>query len=161
MTKKKAPIDKETLHKNRPLSPHISIYKPQLTSVLSILHRITGAYLYLGLIILAWTIFSFVYFPQILENIGEYIKSCMFFRIAFKAAILGWTFSLFYHQLNGIRHLFWDAGKGFEIKTAYRTGYLVVAFSILLTIACWLVALKTHPVFNPEIPETVIINIQE
>ena len=66
--------DTNNLLKNRPLSPHLSIYKLQLTSGLSILHRITGAYLYCGIIVLAWVIFSLVYFPYILENLKQQMK---------------------------------------------------------------------------------------
>ena len=132
-------IDTQTLHKNRPLSPHLSIYKMQLTSGLSILHRITGAYLYLGLAVLAWTIFTVVYFPYIIEEMSECIYSNMFTSMLFKMMMLGWTFSLFYHQLNGIRHLFWDIGKGFELKNTYLSGKIVLALSILLTIICWFI----------------------
>lgn len=124
-------------YKNRPISPHLSIYKMQLTSGLSILHRITGAYLYLGLIALAWTIFVAVYFPYIIEDISEYIYSCAVFKLLFKFMLFSWSFSLFYHQLNGIRHLFWDIGKGFDLKTTYLSGKIVLALSITLTIFCW------------------------
>lgn len=130
-------IDAVKLHKNRPLSPHLSIYKMQLTSGLSILHRITGAYLYLGLAIFAWVIFTEVYFPYIITDMAECIYGNMFTKLLFKFMLLSWTFSLFYHQLNGIRHLFWDAGKGFDLKVTYLSGKIVVALSILLTIICW------------------------
>jgi succinate dehydrogenase / fumarate reductase cytochrome b subunit len=132
-------IDTQVLHKNRPLSPHLSIYKPQLTSVLSILHRITGAYLYLGLSVLTWVIFTMVYFPYCLEDLSQLIYSNLITKYLFKLMLLGWAFSLFYHQLNGIRHLFWDVGKGFDLKTAYVSGRLVLAGAILLTLACWYV----------------------
>jgi len=130
-------INTQDLHKNRPLSPHLSIYRLQLTSGLSILHRITGAYLYLGIIIMSWVIFNLVYFPNILENTMSYISNNNVCTILFKAAIFSWIFALFYHQLNGVRHLFWDVGKGFEIKDAYMSGIAVVSISILLTIVCW------------------------
>lgn len=140
-------IDTQALHKNRPLSPHLSIYKMQLTSGLSILHRITGAYLYLGLAIFAWTIFTAVYFPYVLEETSECIYSNIFTKLLFKTMLWGWTFSLFYHQLNGIRHLFWDAGKGFDLKITYLSGKIVLALSILLTIICWyLVCIYVSPV---------------
>jgi succinate dehydrogenase / fumarate reductase cytochrome b subunit len=131
-------IDSQTLHKNRPLSPHLSIYKLQLTSGLSILHRITGAYLYIGLAIFTWVIFALVYSPNILEEWGSCIYGNFYTAILFKLMLLGWTFSLFYHQLNGIRHLFWDIGKGFDLKNTYRSGRIVLSLSILLTIACWI-----------------------
>ncbi len=130
-------IDTLELHRNRPLSPHLSIYKMQLTSGLSILHRITGAYLYLGLALFAWVVFSEVYFPYVIEEMGECIYGNVFTAMLFKFMLLVWTFSLFYHQLNGIRHLFWDIGKGFDLKTTYRSGKIVLGLAILLTIICW------------------------
>jgi succinate dehydrogenase / fumarate reductase cytochrome b subunit len=125
------------LHKKRPLSPHISIYKPQITSITSILHRLTGIYLYLGLVILAWTIFSLVYFPNVLETIGIFLSNHLIIDVIFKIMLLIWTYSLFYHQLNGIRHLFWDAGKGFDLTMVDITGKLVLILSVLLTLICW------------------------
>ena len=144
----------QTLHNNRPLSPHLSIYKMQLTSGLSILHRITGAYLYFGLILFAWSIFVLAYFPYILENIGFCINNCQLTGIFFKSMITGWVFSLFYHMLNGIRHLFWDIGKGFEIKTAYITGKIVIISAIILTAFCWLLVLSVSN--DDEIEEEII-----
>lgn len=137
MEQKAKLIDTQTLHKNRPLSPHLTIYKMQLTSGLSILHRITGAYLYLGLVILAWAIFVAVYFPYIIEDVSEYIYACTFTKMLFKVMLLGWVFSLFYHQLNGIRHLFWDIGKGFDLKATYLSGKIVLCLAVILTLACW------------------------
>ncbi len=137
MKKESSNISAQALHRKRPLSPHLSIYRLQLTSGLSILHRITGAYLYFGLLALSWVIFYLVYFPYVLENIFFFITENLFFSIVFKLMLLTWAFSLFYHQLNGIRHLFWDAGKGFDLSMVYITGKLVVVSSILLTIICW------------------------
>jgi succinate dehydrogenase / fumarate reductase cytochrome b subunit len=151
--------DRETLHKNRPLSPHLSIYKLQLTSGLSILHRLTGAYLYLGLIILAWTMFTLVYFPETLKSISDYINSCIILKIAFKAIALSWIFSLIYHQLNGIRHLFWDMGKGFELRIAYITGKIVIIASILLTALCFYFA-SQMPSDKSDSEEATIIEIK-
>lgn len=132
--------DIHKLQNNRPLSPHLSIYKPQLTSILSILHRITGAFLYCGIVILSWVIFSLVYFPYILENLSYFIQSSFFTTVTYKLLILGWCFSLFYHLFNGIRHLFWDIGKGFSLEETYRSGKIVVILSIILTFSCWIIA---------------------
>lgn len=139
MKEKSRTLDTQTLHSNRPLSPHLSIYRLQLTSGMSILHRITGAYLYLGLVILSWAIFCLVYFPYILEDIGYFINNNIIVTIIFKLMLFTWTFALFYHQLNGIRHLFWDAGKGFNLSVTYLSGKLVLVSSTLLTITCWAV----------------------
>lgn len=147
-------IDTQTLHNNRPLSPHLSIYKMQLTSSLSILHRITGAYLYFGLILFSWAIFALSYFPYILENIGFCVNNCQLTGILFKLMVTGWLFSLFYHMLNGIRHLFWDIGKGFEIKTAYTTGKIVITLSLFLTAFCWFIVLSEPK--NDEIEEEIV-----
>lgn len=134
-------------YKNRPLSPHLTIYKMQLTSGLSILHRLTGAYLYLGLMLLAWTIFTAVYFPYIIEQVSEFIYNCTIVKISFKAIVLSWVFSLFYHQLNGIRHLFWDIGKGFDLKTTYLSGKIVLALAIIFTLLSWyIVCSYTSPI---------------
>lgn len=131
-------VESQILPKNnRPLSPHLTIYRLQLTSGLSILHRITGAYLYAGLALFAWVAFAMVYFPNCLKEIGSCIFANSFTAIIFKLMLFGWTFALYYHFANGIRHLFWDAGKGFAIKKAYLSGYAVLAFSILLTILSW------------------------
>ena len=140
MKKKSSSNDADSIRKNRPLSPHLTIYSLQLTSGLSILHRITGAYLYLGLALLAWIIFGLVYLPETAKEIGQFIFANKLTAILAKLMLLTWTFSLFYHQLNGLRHLFWDAGKGFDLKTAYRSGWLVFGLSIFLTIISWLLA---------------------
>jgi succinate dehydrogenase / fumarate reductase cytochrome b subunit len=114
----------------RPLSPHVGIYKWQITNTLSIFHRITGIALYAGALLLAWWIIANIYGcascvnPLIESQFGKII---MFL----------WSFALFYHMLNGIRHLFWDMGKGFEIKTVNTTGILVVIGAILMTALSW------------------------
>jgi succinate dehydrogenase / fumarate reductase cytochrome b subunit len=119
---------------NRPLSPFMigSAYKPQLTSMLSILHRLTGAALAVGLVLLTWFLFA------VLE--GEHAFSLFRdFRESFIGQIMlfGWLFSFVYHFLNGIRHLKWDLGYGFALKSAYRTGYIVVIGSVILTVLIW------------------------
>ncbi|MCE3232604.1 MAG: sdhC [Rickettsiaceae bacterium] len=115
----------------RPLSPHLTIYKPQISSVLSITHRITGFGLFVGSLLLSWWIILNVYgeaewFNKIVESIPG------------KAFLFLWTLALYYHLLNGIRHLFWDAGKGFQIKTLNLTGILVLIGTVALTLASWL-----------------------
>lgn len=116
----------------RPLSPHLQIYRWQLTSVLSILHRATGVFLSLGAVGLVWWLFA--------ASLGDaYFAPTS----AFLASILGqlllfaWTVSLFYHLANGIRHLLWDAGFGFDLKTTYLTGYTVLAATVVMTALAW------------------------
>ena len=127
----------QMIHDKRPLSPHLSIYKLQLTSGLSILHRITGAYLYLGLIIFAWLIAGLVYYPISTKEFIEILTIHSITSILTKLAVFTWSFALFYHLFNGVRHLFWDAGKGFDLKASYISGRIVIIVAILLTIATW------------------------
>lgn len=119
----------------RPLSPHIGIYKPQITSILSITHRITGFGLFIGALLLAWWIVLNVY--GCASCINSLIEStvCRVFLVL-------WTLALYYHALNGVRHLFWDMGKGFEIKTVNASGVLVVLSAICLTAVSWFFVLN-------------------
>ena len=122
------------IDKNRPLSPHIQIYKPQITSLTSILHRITGVALYVGVLLLCVLISYYTYQIDIIDQDG-YVCDCPVTRFLIYTVMFGWTFSLYYHLCNGIRHLFWDIGKGFEIQTAKKTGIAVLVISAFLTLA--------------------------
>jgi succinate dehydrogenase / fumarate reductase cytochrome b subunit len=117
---------------NRPLSPHLQIYKPQLTSVLSITHRGTGVFLSLGALFLSCWLLSIANGPESYTAVQQHVLSWYGQTILY-----AWVFSLYYHLCNGIRHLCWDMGFGFEIKTTYISGYIVLAVSILFTIATW------------------------
>lgn len=120
----------------RPLSPHLQVYKPQLTSVLSILHRATGIALAVGALYLAlWVICA--------AGSRETYAGFQWFNTSILGRILlgGWLFCGFYHLCNGIRHLFWDAGYGFELEDAYRSGWIVVAVSLIATLVSWIVGL--------------------
>mgnify|MGYP002137602134 CR=1 FL=1 len=113
----------------RPLSPHLQVYKPQLTSILSILHRLTGVMLSLGA-------FTLICWLHCLVS-GDQTRAWLFSMrqtYLFKSILVLWVFSLFFHLLNGIRHLFWDLGKGFEMKDVYASGYAIILLSIILTI---------------------------
>jgi succinate dehydrogenase / fumarate reductase cytochrome b subunit len=114
---------------NRPLSPHLQIYKPQLTSVLSIAHRISGIFLVLGTLLLVYWLTALAQGPE------SYAQAQAFFgSIIGRLILFPWVFALFYHLCNGIRHLFWDMGVGFEIETVYASGKIVVAASFALTL---------------------------
>ena len=117
----------------RPLSPHLQIYRPQLTSVLSILHRVTGVALGVGALLFAWWLLAAAHGPGQFETVRAFMASWVG-----RLLLLGFTFSLFYHLCNGIRHLFWDAGRGFGLKAVYASGWLVVAASLGLTAASWI-----------------------
>ena len=122
---------------HRPLSPHLQVYKPQLTSVLSILHRATGIALSVGALYLAtWVIYA-------AANPAAYALFQSFNTSILGRIVLGgWLFCAFYHLCNGIRHLFWDAGYGFELKDAYRSGWIVVTVSLIATVVSWIVGLR-------------------
>ena len=122
--------------KERPISPHLQVYKPQITSVLSIFHRITGVALTFGLILLVAWIFTLSLGEEYFEYFVMFIKSWFGLLILF-----GFTFALNYHLCNGIRHLFWDAGYGYEIETVHKSGLAVLVVSFLLTILIWYLAL--------------------
>jgi len=117
---------------NRPLSPHLQVYKPQITSVLSILHRITGIGLAVWSLMLVYWLNAAAYGPEVFERAQEFLASWFG-----KILLLGWTWALFYHLCNGIRHMFWDAGRGLELPQVHISGWLVVIFSVILTVLSW------------------------
>ena len=119
----------------RPLSPGLQIYRPQLTSVLSFSHRITGIALSIGAVLLVVWLIAAAAGPQAYSTVQGFMRSWLGLVLLF-----GWTFSFFFHLCNGIRHLFWDAGYGFELRTIYASGWTVVAASTLLTVAAWVVS---------------------
>ena len=122
-------------NQNRPLSPHLQIYKPQMTSFTSILHRLTGIYLFLGVLILSWFFIYYQYQTDLVFG-GNYKKcSSNIWVYATYFFSFTWLFALYYHLCNGVRHLMWDIGKGYDIKDAYRNAYIVIFSAIFLTIA--------------------------
>lgn len=117
---------------SRPLAPHLQVYKPQLTSVMSILHRASGAGLALGLpVFVAWLVVlaSGQHFYGIL--IGWLQNPIM------QIVLFGWTWAFFYHFCTGIRHLLWDAGLFLDLKGVYSTGRIALGISTLLTLGVW------------------------
>ena len=121
----------------RPISPHLQIYRPQLTSVLSIAHRGTGLVLAAGALFLVYGLNALAAGADAFDHF-RHLMGAWYGQVI----LLGFSFSLFYHLCNGIRHLFWDAGLGFELESVYRSGKAVVVISILLTIATWMSALS-------------------
>ncbi|MCH2549948.1 MAG: succinate dehydrogenase, cytochrome b556 subunit [Alphaproteobacteria bacterium] len=119
---------------NRPLSPHLQIYRPQLTSVLSIMHRLTGIFLAVGTLVLVWWLFSIALGPQYYDDFNWFISS-----IVGRLLLFAWTFSFTFHLANGIRHMCWDAGWGLDLSKAYKTGWLTLIISIVLTLVIWIV----------------------
>ena len=120
---------------NRPLSPHLQVYRPQITSLLSIVHRLTGVALAAGALLLGYWLTSAAYGPETFAVAQGFLAS-WFGRLI----LFGMTCALFYHLLNGIRHLAWDAGWGFEMDTLKLTGWLVIAATVVLTLITWIAA---------------------
>ena len=119
----------------RPLSPHLQIYRPQITSILSILHRLTGVALVAGALLLGYWLTSAAYGPETFARAQDLLAS-WFGRLI----LFGLTFALFYHLLNGIRHLAWDTGRGFKMDTLKITGWVVVIAAVALTLVTWFAA---------------------
>jgi len=117
---------------DRPLSPHLQVYRVQWTMTLSMLHRITGVALGAGTLLLAWWLVAAAAGPEPYASVRAFVGS-----ILGRFVLLGFTFSLFYHLCNGIRHLFWDAGVGFELQTARTSGWAALALAVVLTLGSW------------------------
>ena len=125
-------------HKNnsKPTSPHLQIYRWNISSLTSIMHRLTGVALYFSILAIAWFIVYYTYnIGSISEKENCECASMLILNIIFYGAIIAITFSLYYHFCNGIRHLFWDIGKGFNVKTANRNAVIVILSALALTIA--------------------------
>ncbi|MCB2102077.1 MAG: succinate dehydrogenase, cytochrome b556 subunit [Rhodobacterales bacterium] len=120
---------------NRPLSPHLEIYRPQISMVLSISHRITGVGLGAGTLLLAYWLSAAAYGPDAFATAQAFMGS-WFGRLL----LFGFSYALFYHLCNGVRHLLWDIGWGFDLPTFRTTGLTVVAASAVLTIVTWIAA---------------------
>jgi succinate dehydrogenase / fumarate reductase, cytochrome b subunit len=116
----------------RPLSPHLQIYKWQLTMTLSILHRATGVALAVGTLLVLALLVALAAGPDTYGAVRDFCRSPFGLFLLF-----GWTWALCFHLFNGIRHLLWDTGWGFEIRRAYATGWSVVVLSLVLTAAIW------------------------
>ena len=120
---------------NRPLSPHLTIYRPQITSMLSILHRVTGVALTLGLILAVWWLLAAATGPEYFAFVDGLATSWIGHLVW-----LGSTWALAYHFCNGIRHLIWDMGYGFDLDQVTMSGQVVLGASVALTGLVWLLA---------------------
>ena len=121
----------------RPLSPHLQVYRKQLTSTLSILHRATGVVLAFGAFALAAWLVAAAAGGEGFGLVAGWLAS-----LPGRIALFVFSASLVYHFLNGLRHLAWDAGWGFELPRVYASGYAVVVLAVLLTGALWFFALS-------------------
>ena len=122
--------------RERPLSPHLQVYRWQITMTMSILHRVSGVILTFGAFALAWWLLAVAMGGDAYVRAAGYLASPLG-----RVVLFGFSLALVYHLLNGIRHLLWDAGWGFEIPEFYRTGWTVAVLTIALTATIWFVAL--------------------
>lgn len=120
----------------RPLSPHLTIYRPQITSVLSVLHRFTGMGLAVAAALIVWWLLAAAMGPEYFATADWVLTSWLGLLILFIA-----TWGLFFHLCNGIRHLLWDAGYGFELDQVTLSGQIVLVASAALTIFVWFTAI--------------------
>jgi succinate dehydrogenase / fumarate reductase cytochrome b subunit len=122
--------------RERPLSPHLQVYRWQITMTMSILHRVSGVILTFGAFALAWWLLAVAAGGESYDRAAACLASPFG-----KFVLFGFSLALVYHLLNGLRHLLWDIGWGFEIPEFYRTGWTVAVLTIVLTAAIWFVAL--------------------
>jgi succinate dehydrogenase / fumarate reductase cytochrome b subunit len=120
----------------RPLSPHLGVYRWTVTMAGSILHRATGVALGAGALWLTWWLIAAATGYEAFECVQAFSTSIFGMLL-----LLGVTWALMFHLLNGIRHLAWDLGHGFEVKTATTSGWVVVILSVVLTIVAWAIGL--------------------
>lgn len=122
--------------RNRPLSPHLDIYRLPLLAIMSISHRITGVGLVIGLFALAWWLCAAA------SGAADFnAAQAVFGSFLGKLFLFGWTVALFYHLCHGIRHLLWDTGWGFEIPQAYLSAKVALGATIALTLIAWIAGL--------------------
>ena len=127
MAETKAPVE-------RPLSPHLFIYKPMLTMTMSIVHRVTGFGLYFGTLLLAWWLIAAASGPNAYAGIGSFMSS-----FVGRILLFGYTWALIHHMLGGIRHFIWDTGRGFGPFERETLSLLTAVGSIGLTALLWVV----------------------
>ena len=118
----------------RPLSPHLTIYKPPITMTTSILHRITGGALYFGTLLVAWWLIAAAT-SESYFNIVDWVFGTWIGRLV----LFGYTWVLMLHMMGGIRHFIWDAGFGLEKHTASKIAWASIVASVLLTLAIWII----------------------
>jgi len=123
------------LQDKRPLSPHLSIYKPIPTMVMSIVHRITGVALYAGMLLFAWWLFAAATSEAYFAWVNGFFAS-IFGRLV----LIGFTWALMHHLAGGLRHFLWDTGRGFDKHFSTKLAWATLAFSVSATILIWIIA---------------------
>ena len=119
-----------------PLSPHLQVYRLPITALLSISHRITGVFLALGVLLLFYVLVAATAGPQAYQGAHAFVASWFGQLVLFL-----FTLALYFHFCNGIRHLIWDVGYGFELETIDKSAYIVLGVSIVLTLITWGIAM--------------------
>jgi succinate dehydrogenase / fumarate reductase cytochrome b subunit len=119
----------------RPLSPHLQVYRWQVTMFLSILHRVTGFGLAAGALLVTWCLMAAVAGPDQFQHFHAFTQT-----LIGKLMLLGWTWAFVFHFLNGIRHLVWDTGRGFAVKQAANSAWFVLIASVAGTLLIWWLA---------------------
>jgi succinate dehydrogenase / fumarate reductase cytochrome b subunit len=122
----------------RPLSPHLQIYTPMLTMMMSIVHRVTGAALYFGMLLFAWWLVAAASGPNAYANVEWFMGS-----LIGRVVLIGYTWALLHHMLGGIRHLIWDTGRGFEPAEREMLTLATLVGSVVLTIIVVVIAYLT------------------
>ena len=121
---------------NRPLSPHLQVYRLPFTAITSISHRLSGVMLSGGALVLVYWVYAAAAGPEAYASASALLGS-----LPMQVLMFIWSFVLFYHLCNGIRHLVWDAGYGFDLATARRSGQIAIGTAAVLTLLAWLIAL--------------------
>jgi succinate dehydrogenase / fumarate reductase cytochrome b subunit len=121
----------------RPMSPHLQVYRPQLTSVLSILNRLTGIATSFGTLLLVWWLVAAASGPGPFATVQHVIANPFGLLVLF-----GWTVALLYHFFGGIRHLVWDSGHGYSLPATHRSGWAAVIATVACTILIWAIGLS-------------------
>ena len=130
----------ESKHPARPLSPHLQIYRPMLTMMMSIFHRATGVALYVGVLLLVWWLTAAAtsddYFNPVQGFFGHWLGRLVLF---------GFTWALLHHALGGLRHLLWDTGRGFDLALVEKLARANIVLSVVITLVLWVVGYGVMP----------------
>ena len=129
----KSPATRATARRERPLSPHLSVYRPPVTMTMSIIHRITGGALYFGTLLVAVWLMAAASSQSVFDAVNWAFGSWLG-----RLVLFGYTWALMHHMLGGVRHLIWDTGTGLEKQTASRIAWATLAGSIVLTLLIWI-----------------------
>ncbi len=119
--------------RQRPLSPHLQIYRPQINMVMSIVHRITGTGLYFGSLLMAWWLFAAATSPAYFDFVNGLFATWLGMIV-----LVGFSWALIHHALGGLRHFIWDTGAALDIASVDLLSWATIVLSVLLTAALWL-----------------------